>query len=142
MKRSLTPVFAPLSTMVMQITSATTKVLRTWSTPCSTSTVHDTLLPPGVHGLSMGSRQDNSRMLDPSPTSDSSGSCSVCKFPGSNSPRYFQGWPPGSCLHHRKFALWKACSNHVQPGDVWPTDLLDVIVGVDSGNYTQSYLLR
>ena len=48
------------------------------------------------------------------------------------SPRYFQGWPLSSCLYRRKSTVRAARPYYVQPGDGWPTDLLDGSVAADS----------
>lgn len=137
MKRSSTQVSVLSSTPVMQIISATTKVLKIWSTPCSTSTARSTLLPPGPHGLSMGSPPGSSRTPDPYPTFGFSGLYPTCKLPDLNSPHRPQGWPPCSCLHRREPTVWEACFDHVQPGGGWPTDLFNITLRVDSENYTQ-----
>jgi hypothetical protein len=61
----------------------------------------------------------------------------ICKLPDLGSHHRPQGWPPCSCLHCRKLAIWKTCPDHVQPGGSWPTDLFDVDLRVSSENYTQ-----
>jgi len=123
----------------MRTTSATTRGLRTWSTPSSTSTVRSTLLPPGRRGRSMGSRPDSLRMPDPSPTSEFSSSYLFLRpSPHLTSPRCSQGWPLGSCLHYRKLATWATRLYYVQPDNGWPINLLNVGIPASSRKYSQT----